>query len=106
MHFIKYGRSQEIKNMAKMYKDFKIDKKKSRKGFNRQKALNFRNYLIASLVIGNGLRASNIMQLRLKDFANAEVDPKYPGHYSIIQYKVQNKYNLWGEICCCTSQAI
>jgi len=42
-------------------------------------AVDFRNYLITSLVIGNGLRSSNIIELRLSDFLLFSVAENYPG---------------------------
>ena len=36
----------------------------SQKGFTKKFDINFRDYLITSLVINNGLRASNIIELK------------------------------------------
>ena len=58
----------------------------------RSYAIKYSDYLIASLCIGNGLRASNIIALNVSDVTEAQVDEKYPGHKIItnIEYKTSS----------------
>ena len=56
--------------------------------------IQFRDYLITSLVIGDGLRASNVTQLRLKDFEEYKMVKDYAGHKVISNdnYKTRTIY--------------
>ena len=76
----------------KTYKQFVTSNKKKR--FPRKFALEFRNYIITSLCIGNGLRASNIIELRVRDFMECATAPEYPGHKVVTNssYKTSTIY--------------
>ena len=95
-HFISYGRNSAIQRVVQYYEEFKKNPVKFHRTANRQMALNFRNYLITSLVIGNGLRASNIIELRLKDFYDAETVQGYEGHKVITNSKYKTS-TIYGE---------
>ena len=89
-HFIAYGQSTFVQGLIK-------ESNKSNKStmiFTKNFSLQYRDYLIASLVIGNGLRASNVLQLNIKDFENYSVVPGYEGHKVIINdvYKTSTIY--------------
>ena len=91
-HFIRYGRSQFIQNLVKSYKRFLSAAE--RKKITRKFALEFRDYIIASLCIGNGLRASNVIELKVKDFLECGTDIEYPGHKVVTNssYKTSTIY--------------
>ena len=74
-HFITYGRSKFVQQLIRE-SSTKSLKLKYTKAFSIQ----FRDYLITSLVIGNGLRASNIIQLKLTDFDESTTVSGYEGH--------------------------
>ena len=63
--------------------------------FTKKFAGQFRDYLISSLCINNGLRPSNIIALRLKDFKEAKDLPGYPGHKVLTneKYKTSTIYS-------------
>ena len=88
-HFIRYGRSSFIQKMIKMVSN-------SRKGFTKKFAINFRDYLITSLVINNGLRASNVIELTLKDVKEASVVTGYEGHRVLTNQKYKTS-TIYGE---------
>ena len=86
-HFIRYGRSPFIQKGIKMVSN-------SHKGFTKTFAINFRDYLITSLVINNGLRGSNIIELTLVDVKEASAVTGYKGHRVITNqnYKTSTIY--------------
>jgi len=57
-------------------------------------AVDFRDYLITSIVIRNGLRSSNIMELRISDFVNCSTAADYPDDKIIVNdcYKTSTIY--------------
>ena len=95
-HFVSYGRSEAIQNLLSLYEQHKGPSKNIRKKLSRTVAIQFRDYLIASLVIGNGLRASNIMELRMKDFEEYKIVKGYEGHKVIINDKYKTS-TIYGE---------
>ena len=76
-HFVSYGKSEAIQNMLSLYEQHKGPSKNIRKKLSRTVVIQFRDYLISSLVIGNG---SNIMELRMKDFEEYKIVKGYEGH--------------------------
>ena len=56
----------------------------------RTVAIQFRDYLISSLVLGSCLRAANIMELGMKDFEEHKIVKGYEGHKVIINDKYKN----------------
>ena len=94
-HFIKYGRSTAIQDLLKCYDQFKnAAQTQVSKKLTRTFVIQFRDYLITSLVIGNGLRASNVIQLHLKDFEQYKVVKDYAGRKVITNdnYKTSTIY--------------
>lgn len=86
-HFLKFGKSDFVQNL--------ISHCSSNQGpFSIGYSIDFRNYLIASLVIGNGLRASNIMELTIKDITDFTIVEGYEGHKVIVNdnYKTSTIY--------------
>ena len=59
-HFIAYGRSKHVQNLIRSTST-------SKRLMTKKFATHMRDYLITTLVIQNGLRASNIVNLTLKD---------------------------------------
>ena len=53
-----------------------------------------RDYLITEITTMNGLRASNIIELRVCDVKNAGTNPEYPGQKVIenVKYKTSSVY--------------
>ena len=95
-HFVSYGRSEAIQNLLSLYEQHKGPSKNIRKKLSRTVVIQFRDYLISSLVIGNGLRASNIMELRMKDFEEYKIVKGYEGHKVIINDKYKTS-TIYGE---------
>ena len=94
-HFIKYGRSKHVQNIIGTIKKYWNDAKpvsKIAKSF----AMKIRDYLIANLVIANGLRSSNILNLRLRDFEECKSIEEYPGH-KIITNDFHKTSSTYGE---------
>ena len=58
--------------------------------------MQIRDYLIANLVIANGLRSSNIFNLRLRDFGEGKSIEEYPGH-KIITNDIYKTSSIYGE---------
>ncbi|XP_057297196.1 uncharacterized protein LOC130626107 isoform X2 [Hydractinia symbiolongicarpus] len=88
-HFINFGQSEYVQTLIS-----KAENRDKHCQYTKRFAQNFRDYLIASLVIGNGLRASNIMNLRLNDFENFQVVKGYEGHKVLTNdnYKTSTIY--------------
>ncbi|XP_057300018.1 uncharacterized protein LOC130630515 isoform X2 [Hydractinia symbiolongicarpus] len=91
-HFIKYGESKFVQHLISQVQ--KGVTKRSQ--FTRSFAIQFRDYLITNLVIGNGLRASNIIELTTKDVDNATVVEGYEGHKVLSNYKYKTS-TIYGE---------
>ena len=93
-HFIRYGHSEVVQNLIGIFHNYKKNPKKYRKLLTRKIAIQFRDYLIASLVIGNGLRASNIMKLKLSELSDCKTVAGYEGHKVISNdnYKTSTIY--------------
>ena len=93
-HFIKYGRSKAVQALLKVFSEFRTSPKSCKQKLTRKFAIQFRDYLLTNMVIGNGLRASNVMELRLVDFAEHKVVSGYEGHkvLSNDRYKTSTIY--------------
>ena len=91
-HFINFGQSKFVQDLISKYKSF--SRTTSCCKFTHGFAVDFRNYLVASLVIGNGLRASNVIALRLSDFCGSSKVADYPGHNIVVNdsYKTSTIY--------------
>ena len=89
MHFINFGQSKFVQDLIKRFKSSSSISK-----FTSGFAVDFRNYVITSVVIGNGLRASNVMELQLSDFKESTKFSEYPGHNIIVNdcYKTSTIY--------------
>lgn len=87
-HFIRYGRSAYHQKLLNAHL------KPSSQTFTKQFAINFRDYLISAMVIGNGLRASNIIELTVEDLYNVSKSDEYEGHKIITnkRYKTSTIY--------------
>ena len=91
-HFIRYGQSPFIQKMVKMVSN-------SQNGFTKKFAINFRDYVITRLIINNGLRASNIIELTLKDVKEASTVTGYEGHRVLTNQKYKT-LTLYAEKNC------
>ena len=94
-HFIRYGRSKHVQNIITTIKKYQNDGKSVRK-ITKPFAMQIRDYLIANLVIANGLRSSNILNLRLRDFEECKSIEEYPGH-KIITNDIYKTSSIYGE---------
>ena len=92
-HFIKYGRRKHVQNIIATIKIYRNDARSVRK-IRKSFAMQIRDYLIANLAIANGLRSSNILNLRLRDFELCKSIEEYPGHKIITNdiYKTPSIY--------------
>lgn len=105
-HFIKYGQSTAIQDLLNCYDQFKnAAPTQVSKKLTRTFAVPFRDYLITSLVIGNGLRASNVIQLHLKDFKEYKVVKDYAG-YKVITNDKYKTSTIYGEKFIVVSDAL
>ena len=95
-HFINYGRSSCIQGLLEVYNRFKKAPKSTATKLTRKFATQFRDYIITSMCIGNGLRASNIMHLRLRDFNEFKTIADYPGH-KIVTNSTYKTSTIYGE---------
>ena len=93
-HFIKYGCSKHVQNIAaiKKYRSDARSVRKIRKSF----AMQIRDNFIANLVIANGLRSSNILNLRIRYFEECKSIEEYPGH-KIITNDIYKTSSIYGE---------
>lgn len=78
-HFIRYGRSKHVQNIIKTVDECR-DSPEYGKVLPKSVAIQILDYLITSLVIINGLRSSNIINLRLRDFEKCRSIEGYEGH--------------------------
>ena len=88
-HFIAYGRSKHVQKLI-------WSSKKPSQFVRKSKAIQMRDYLITTLVIGNGLRASNVINLTIKDIKEAVDDPQYEGH-KVITNSLYKTSTIYGE---------
>ena len=88
-HMIAYGRSTFVQKLIKSINDLS-ESSKSTKRF----AVKVRDYLMTDCCLMNGLRASNLIELRLQDVKEATKHPDYPGHWVIVNstYKTSTIY--------------
>ena len=92
-HMIKYGRSSYVQGLIK-----KIDRimkgqpEKLTKRFCQQ----VRDYVITDLCVMNGLRASNIIELRVSDIKEAHTSDEYPG-YMVFTNSLYKTSTIYGE---------
>ena len=87
-HFIDYGRSRHVQKLVN------VANKEKKEHFSKSFAIQFRDYLITTMTITNGLRASNIINLSLKDILEAKTVKGYEGHKVITNsnYKTSTIY--------------
>ena len=87
-HFIKYGRSNHVKVLVKQF-----DNKNATNPAIRF-CQNVRNYLICNNCIINGLRASNIIELRVEDVNKVKASNDCPGYFTFTnsRYKTSTIY--------------
>ncbi|XP_065656600.1 uncharacterized protein LOC136081998 [Hydra vulgaris] len=94
-HMIKYGRSVHVQRIIKSLNkkiNCNDNKLKLTKRFSQQ----VRDYLIANICIMNGLRASNIIELRTQDVFDATTNPEYPG-YKVFVNSTYKTSTIYGE---------
>ena len=91
-HFIKYGQSEFVQQLISTVKRDKQRSKMITSEFARQ----FRDYLITSIAITNGLRPSNIMELRINDLQQCQDVEDYPGHKILVNAKYKTS-TIYGE---------
>ena len=89
-HMIKYGRSLHVRSIVKS-----LEKKKKCVPSKRF-CQNVRDYLMTNICIMNGLRASNIIELRVKDFEEAEESADYPDYMTFTNSKYKTS-TIYGE---------
>ena len=94
-HMITYGRSKHVQNLLKEINQI-LSAKNGKKVITRKFALQVRNYLMCQLCIMNGLRASNLIELRLKDVENCSTHPEYPGQI-IVRNDTYKTATIYGE---------
>ena len=87
-HMIAYGRSKHVQTIVKIFKSISGVK------LSQRVAVDCRDYLVCEMTMMNGLRASNVLQLRLSDVTNASNNCDYPGQKVIenIKYKTSSIY--------------
>ena len=87
--FIKYGRSKHVQSLIKFYQTFQDGCL-----ITSSMITDFRDYLMATLCIGNGLRPSNLMNLRICDIENVSDAEGYVGHkvFTNDMYKTSTIY--------------
>ena len=87
-YMIKYGRSGHVKTITKQLENKNAGKPTIR--FYQ----NVRDYLISKIYIMNGLRSSNIIELRVEDVNDAEESVTYPGYFTFTNssYKTSTIY--------------
>lgn len=92
LHFIKFGRSDYTQKMIKKCNEYQ--KAKQKMSPTKAFCMQFRNYLITSLTIDNGLRSPNVTELKVRDVLSASVLEGYPGHkiVSNLNYKTSTVY--------------
>ena len=87
-HMIKYGRSNHVRSISTYFQSKRGQKLTVRY------AQQIRDYLISNMCFMNGLRSSNILELRVKDVEDAKPAEGYPGYMSFINshYKTSTIY--------------
>lgn len=93
VQFIRYGRSEYVQHLIRQFDQFKGDRNNM---MTRRLAIQFRDYIITRLTIANGLRASNIIELKVNDFENAKVVQGYEGH-KVISNSSYKTSTIYGE---------
>lgn len=95
-HFVKYGSSEFVQNLLNNFIDYKKNPDGFLKFVGKPLATQFRDYIITTLCIFNGLRPSNIIELRIKDFHEYSVNNDYPGNKIISNSKYKTS-SIYGE---------
>ena len=93
-HMIKYGRSSYVQSLVNKMK-LQVKRKDVSKPTKRF-AQQVRDYLIANICIMSGLRASNIIELRIQDVNEATTNPDYPG-YNVFVNSTDKTSTIYGE---------
>ena len=93
-HMIKYGRSSYVQGIVGRINRQSTDQEsgKPTKRFAQQ----VRDYLIAHTCIMNGLRSSNIIELRVQDVIDATTNADYPG-YNVFVNSTYKTSTIYGE---------
>ncbi|XP_057302645.1 uncharacterized protein LOC130636789 isoform X2 [Hydractinia symbiolongicarpus] len=88
-HMIKYGRSNFVQGLVKSIERVAKSEKPTKR-FCQQ----VRDYLITNLCIMNGLRSSNLIELRVSDVQEAHTSEEYPGYmvFTNSRYKTSTIY--------------
>jgi len=89
--FIKFGRSHHVQNLIKFYKSYSEGSL-----ITSDLIISFRDYLITTLCIGNGLRPSNLMNLRNIDVFDATDAEGYVGQ-KVISNSTYKTSTIYGE---------
>ena len=91
-HMIAYGKSSYIRNLV--FQISELSRKKEEKKSTVRFAQKVRDYLITNLCIMNGLRSSNIIELRVDDILEATRSEDYPGYMVFVNstYKTSTIY--------------
>ena len=88
-HMIKYGRSENVQTLVEQIEQ---ENKKLTIRF----CQNIRDCLITNICIMNGLRSSNIIELRVTDIHDAEIADEYPGYMTFTNSKYKTS-TIYGE---------
>ena len=99
-HMIRYGRSRHVQGLIKVFRSFSNTSKVSLRC-----ATDARDYLMVEIALMNGLRASNLIQLHLKDAENAYGHKDYPGQMVIENSKYKTS-SIYGEKLIVLPQAL
>ena len=89
-HMISYGRSSFVRSLTK-----KLNGRK-KEVFTTRFCQQVRDYIIVNLCIMNGLRSSNIIELRVEDVMEATSAEGNPGYTSMINSKYKTS-TIYGE---------
>ena len=96
-HMIGFGRSNHVQTLIRNLKCLENTQNSSKSQIvNRKFALQVRNYLMCYTSIMNGLRASNLIELTLKDVENYSTNKEYPGQI-IIRNDTYKTATIYGE---------
>ena len=87
---ISYGRSSFVQNLTK-----KLNQRK-KEFFTTRFCQQVQDYIISNLCIMNGLRSSNIIELRVEDVVQASLAEGYPGYTSMVNLKYKTS-TIYGE---------
>ena len=90
-HMIQYGTSKYVQSLVSQLGEIQSAKK-----FTKRFCLQVRDYVITNLCFMNGLRSSNIIELRLTDVEEATRNAEYPG-YMVFMNSTYKTSTIYGE---------